>query len=67
MAEVFNIPALGKQALLGLIFNYVTYKNQVSTSLRTNCVHYRDKPVDVTVYCPSHTKQIHHVVKLRVL
>jgi hypothetical protein len=65
MAEVFNIPALGN--LLGLIFIDGTYKNPIPTSLRTNCVLYRDKPVDATVYCPSHTKQIHQVVKLRVL
>ena len=32
MTEVFNIPALGKQALLGLIFIYVTYKNAIPAS-----------------------------------
>jgi hypothetical protein len=32
MTEVFNIPALEKQALLGLIFIYVTYKNAIPAS-----------------------------------
>jgi len=32
MAEVFNIPALGIQDLLGLIFIYVTYRNAIPAS-----------------------------------
>jgi len=32
VTEVFNIPALGKQALLGLTFIYVTYKNAIPAS-----------------------------------
>jgi len=32
MTEVFNIPVLGKQALLGLIFIDVIYKNAILAS-----------------------------------
>jgi hypothetical protein len=32
MTEAFNIPALGKHDLLGLIFIYVTYKNAIPAS-----------------------------------
>lgn len=56
MTEVFNVRALGKQALSGLIIIHVTYKNSIPAASRTNFAHYKEQPVDATVYCPNNTK-----------